>query len=93
MAAAYAYADDGQHQSHEIMLGQLIDRFGVEAITGNPVLSVSMARSIMRAEYIEQAYKSRLEAENWAAWAKENPEKDKILNQAMLAANEVENAK
>ena len=92
MASAYAYAEGGQ-QSHEIMLGQLINRFGVEAITGKPVLDVGLARCIMRAERIEQAYRSRQEMENWAAWASDNPEENKILNQAMLAAEEIKYAK
>lgn len=68
------------------MLGKLIDRFGVEAIMGRPVLGAGEARRILLAEQIEQAYQSRLQAENWSAWASDNAELSKLLNQAMLEA-------
>lgn len=87
MAAAYAHAE-GSQNCREIQLGQLINRFGVAAIMGRPNLGAGEARRILAAEYIVHLYQEKMQSENWAAWANDNPDGDKLLNIAMLLVKE-----
>jgi hypothetical protein len=84
-AAAYAHAE-GSGESLEIALGNLINRFGVEAILGKSVLSVNEIKRIQSAEIIERLYIQRQASTNWAAWASANKEQAEILAEAMIAA-------
>lgn len=39
------------------------------------------------AENVTKAYQERAQAQNWAEWAKDNPEKAALLNTAARLAN------
>jgi glycosyltransferase involved in cell wall biosynthesis len=49
-------------------------------------------RRMVMAENVTKAYKARAEAEDWVAWARDNPEINALLNQAMKAANNGESS-
>lgn len=86
-AAAYnAAAGDGRPPSIAI-LGQSVERFGARAVLGRDTLS---AGEIMRMNYcknVEFAYHSRARADNWAQWAKDNPDLAHVLGEAERLAN------
>ena len=64
-------------------------KFGAQAIFGRP-LTVEEIHAMLRAETVVQAYTAREKAENWVAWAKDNPELSLILNAAAKAAHDGE---
>jgi hypothetical protein len=65
-----------------------VDRFGLGALDA----PAGKLRRMVMAENVTKAYKARAEAEDWVAWARDNPEINALLNQAMKAANtEVDN--
>jgi len=72
MAAAYRYADSGQ-RSTEINLLNAIDRFGVVAVMGRPVLYAKEIRAMILAEKIIQTHHEFMRSENWAQWTHDNP--------------------
>ena len=69
--AAYLHARDGQYSS-EIDLLNVIDRFGVEAATGQRVLYFGQLRRLIAAEHIVIAYRARQASKIWAAWENDN---------------------
>ena len=78
-AAAYRYADSGQY-SPEMQLAGLIDRFGVAAVMGRPVLYAREIQRISIAEQVVRAYRSRQQSNDWAAWRRDNGELAKALD-------------
>jgi hypothetical protein len=54
-----------------------IDRFGLGVLGRAP--GAGELKRMVTAENIVKAYRERERAENWAAWAKDNPELAKAL--------------
>ena len=84
MVAAYRYAqeqylDDPPPKPFELTLIGYIDRFGVEAVMGRPVLSAGELRRMYTVENIYNAYNARKASEDWAKWAAENPARAAML--------------
>lgn len=65
--------------SLEMILLAKIDRFGVMAVMGRPVLSFGELRRLGMAENIVAAYRSRHKSDNWTAWTEQHPIMAKIL--------------
>lgn len=70
------------------MLHEAIADYGVRAVTGRDTLA---AHEIIRMRYaraLKSIYQSRAASQNWAEWAKDNPESAKVLNEAERIYNE-----
>ena len=78
IADAYRYADSGGDLPKEVLLAGYIDRFGVSAVYGR-VLGAGEIRRITASENVIKAYRGRAKSDNWADWAKQNPELNRIL--------------
>ena len=63
-----------------------MDRFGVEAVYGRTPGGQELRRMI-QAENVVKAYEERAQAENWAQWAKDYPEKNRLLAEAERLVN------
>lgn len=85
MAAAYRYADGEGKIPHELEWLRYGERFGWLAVFGRQPTPREM-RLMTTADNVMRAYQSRSTAENWAAWANDNPEMNRLLNSALLAA-------
>lgn len=88
MSSAYAYAEGGS-LSPEIRLAQAIDRYGIMAVLGRPVLYLHEYYAMKTAEGLVSGYLSRQRSQNWAAWQLEYPDMAKLLFDAerLLNAN------
>jgi len=60
-----------------------VDRFGLGALDA----PAGKLRRMIMAENVTKAYWAREASEDWVAWAKDNPEANSLLNQAMKAAS------
>lgn len=95
MGATYLYAEDSAQwpQPEQLNLLWMIDRFGVMAVLGRPTLSAREIRDMLTAENVFDAYREMKAAEKkeggWTDWAKANPQKDRCLKQAMMAAHDI----
>lgn len=69
---AYNFASEAKFSPTLNMLS-LIERFGLEAITGQKVFLNKELRALMTAENIVTAFRSRAASSNWVAWAESNP--------------------
>lgn len=83
-AAVLEYAenehlDNPPPQPFELVLLGYIDRFGVEAVMGRPVLSAGEIRGMMTARNIYDAFHSRKSSDDWVKWAKDHPHYAAIL--------------
>jgi hypothetical protein len=87
MAAAYAYAEGSGQAPREIILLNLVDRFGAQGVLGR-ALGAGEIRRMLTAEAVVRAYQERERSGNWAAWVREHPEKDRLLREAMLHGTE-----
>jgi len=85
MAAAYKHAES-RHYSPEIDLSNRIERYGVFATMGRPVLYAKEQKILALAENITRAYNERQSSKSWGEWATDNPNLSKLLNEAMQAA-------
>ena len=90
-AIAYAHAE-GSHTSREILLGNLIDKFGVQAILGRAFLGAGEINKLLAAQHIvslnreAKEYRDTEGKINWVKWAQENPQGAKDLAEAQKAA-------
>lgn len=84
-SAAWLHAAGGGN-SPEIRLSRAIDRYGVHAVMGRPVLWAREVNAIKMAEAIVNAYHARERSENWAAWANKHPEMQALLVEAQKLA-------
>ncbi len=90
-AIAYAHAD-GSLVSREIQLGNLIDRYGVQAIFGRSYLGAAEINKMLAAQRIvrlSREVKEYTDAEgkiNWVKWAQEDPQGAEDLAEAQKAA-------
>ena len=95
IAAAYNYAEGGGELPREIELGQYLETYGAQAVTGR-VMGAGELRRITVAKKIVAAYRSRegyrdtSGNENWAEWSKAHPDQAHILNMAAITAEELE---
>jgi len=87
IATAYDYASGGD-ASNEILIGRMINRFGVHAVMGRPYLGALEIKKIYSAEKVLQIYREKDRASSWAEWAKSNPEDAAYLARAIKAAEE-----
>jgi hypothetical protein len=90
MACAYAYAEGAGPQPGELNKLALIERFGCKAILGREVLGGAELQRMLLAERIVRSHFDRTNAEDWAAWAKEHPHDNDLLNEAMKLAHKME---
>lgn len=63
-------------------IGKLIDRFGIEAVTGNKIIGLRLQKDIHLAENIVGWYRAREEAmkgENFAEWVGKYEKENKFL--------------
>ena len=58
---------------------------------GRPVLGAREIRRFTAAENVVNAYKNRAMSDNWATWAKQNPEEAELLGYAVKALNREDN--
>jgi hypothetical protein len=68
-----------------IQIGRLIDRFGVEAVTGEKTIRNLLQKEITLAENIIACYRARnaaMEGDDFAGWAKKNEQALKLLDAA-----------
>ena len=79
--AAYECAEGGP-LSRELSLLRYVDRFGAMAVFGRTP-GAGELKSMALAENVVNAYHDRAKAENWAGWARENPELNKLLIMAV----------
>ena len=90
-AIAYAHAE-GSLVSREIRLGNLIDRFGVQAIFGRSYLGAAEINKMLAAQRIvrlSREVKEYTDTEgkiNWVKWAQDDPQGAKDLAEAQKAA-------
>lgn len=59
-----------------------IDRFGVYAVMGRPVLYERETRAMIAAQNVVSAYRDRAKSPSWDAWLKQNPELGDLLFRA-----------
>lgn len=89
MASAYRYADGGglAPLSSELLILRRIERYGVMAVMGRPVLGANEMRRLELAENVLRAYQSREASTDWAAWARDNEGAATLLDRAIKAVN------
>ena len=69
----------------ELMIGRMIERFGVQAVLHREYIGAGEAFTMIAAENITNAYRSRAAyrdkdgSENWAEWSLAYPELSAIL--------------
>lgn len=80
MADAYLFAEGAVDENNKrppfptaLVLFEDIKRYGVEAVTGRPVLRAGEILSINLSLEIISAYQSRKAAQNWHEWTESNP--------------------
>lgn len=82
-AEAWGYVADNAPPPPELVLLSYIDRFGAQAVIGRP-LGYGEIQRMLSAEAIVKAYHERSRAASWATWERDNPDRAKQLNEAML---------
>lgn len=84
MATSYRYAEGGKSSSppREYQLIKAIDRFGVLAVFGRPVLSAGEIRRLALVENIIAWHGEREASKDWPKWGRENKYKARTLHQA-----------
>lgn len=60
-----------------------IDRFGTQAIYGR-VLSKNEVKRMRAAENVVNAYNSRKQSGDWAAWARDHKDMNRLLELGMM---------
>lgn len=86
MGRCYRYAEERGPKPPEIEAGELVDRFGAQAVYGRTMTRGEM-RAILLAETVTRAYRARAEAKEMAAWVSDHPELQSLLVRAMRAAD------
>lgn len=85
IADAYGYAESGgSHYSQEIDTLNKIDRFGVHAVMGRPVLYEREIRRMTVASNLVSAYRERAKSTNWVEWASSNKAISDLLIKAKV---------
>lgn len=73
------HAAEGVGQSVELSKLYLIGRFGVKAVLWRDTLGFGEMKRMNEAERVYNAKRANANAENWAEWAKKNPEEAELL--------------
>ena len=83
IAAAYRYASGevGAECPAELVLLQMVDRLGAQAVFGRP-LKRSEINSMMMAEKVANSYIAMTTAEDMDKWIREHEEEWKMLDHA-----------
>ena len=68
--------------SMELIQLNYIDRFGAQAVMGRNLGYLEL-RHMVLAENVLNAYNNRAKSQEWATWAKENPEQAELLAEAV----------
>ena len=71
-----------------LKLAQLIDRYGVKAVTGRDCLGAGEILQIQSAEAVVRLFHERAKSQSWGSWAAGNQGGSRFLNRAMKLANE-----
>jgi hypothetical protein len=77
----------GDPTPNELITGWAINKYGAQAVYGRAI-SFHELRMLDLADNIVRAYKERERAEDWAKWAEDNPEKNRLLAHAGKLAQE-----
>lgn len=87
MGAVYRYANDRAHEKIPPALEMfwMVRSFGWAPAHTAPAGEL---RSMMIANNIYEAYRSRERSGDWAGWAEANPEANEMLNRAMMIDRE-----
>ena len=64
-----------------------INKYGADAVMGRPLGHDEVLR-MNTTEAIISAYNSKFKSKDWAKWAQDNPNDNKILNHAMMLVEE-----
>lgn len=93
MQRAYAYADEGGRVPLELEIAWRANDIGAETVLGERapaylVRRVALSGSVYRAFHSRKHYRDSNGAENWAEWARLNPEYHRLLIAAMVDRNE-----
>jgi enoyl-CoA hydratase/carnithine racemase len=76
----------GDGVSPELILAGNLERYGQALLAGRP-LSANEVYCMNVARRVVEAYQMRTNADNWAQWARDNPELVKLLAEAETLAN------
>ena len=87
IADAYRYAESGG-ASHEMEMLKRIERFGVHAVMGRPVLYEREIRRMVMAQNLVNGYRERARAASWDAWLAENKDMGNLLFLAQRLCDE-----
>lgn len=71
--------------------GRLIERFGVQAVYGRPILFLNEIRKIQAATDVSNAVHSKARSESVAKWAEANPGPASILADATKFRDDYDN--
>jgi len=82
VAAARRYAEDGQRCT-ELNLLHAIERFGVQAIMGRPMLYAKEIRSMLLAERVVNVIQAVNNSDDWPAFAREHPKDAALYTEIM----------
>ena len=77
MSSAYAFAEGGD-PTDELKLGWAINKYGAQSVYGR-TLSFQELRMLDLADNIVKIYRERAQADNWAKWAEDNPQKARLI--------------
>lgn len=69
----------GEPEPEVLRIAKAVDRYGVEAVTGNKTISTRMSKDIDLAEMVVKAYVSRARAENVAEWIGTHAAEQRLL--------------
>ena len=70
----------------DLEMRDMISRFGAGAVLGQPA-PVRFLRGVAIADNLEEAFTARDRSENWAQWAAEHKDQNRLLLWAMRLAN------
>ena len=79
-------ADGEPYESPELKLLANINKYGVEAVMGR-TLGHHEILCMNTAEAIVSAYNEKSTSKDWVEWSQNNPNKSRLLNEAMRLAN------
>lgn len=83
----WQHLNDGGPKPWELIGLELIDRFGAGTVYGRS-LGVGELLRMTYCENLAAHYEDKQSQENWAAWVEANPKKDRLLMEALKAAQD-----
>jgi hypothetical protein len=79
-----AYCLDEAPEPKWLRLARNVNIYGIEAVFGRTILHEYEMDAMRMSLYIRQAYRARSSTDDWAKWAKANPEAAQLLDNAMV---------